>query len=191
MHRVLPARAPRLCLTVWVDGAETNAPSSMSIRTPASGVTSAFCADLGPSHRILSRAVYAEEYAESMGACMGEGAALAQMLAAHKAHLEQSAASAPLAKLVALARELKPPPAPKYVATAAVPKAATAAPDHLRAALPAAPTETPAARENAATAPAAAPAAAGDHTERPVEVQLRVRATSGSGVHAMIAARCR
>lgn len=60
--------------------------------------------------RAVSRAVYAEEYAASLDACMRGAEGHAQMLAAHAAHLDAVAANAPLARLVDALRALKPPP---------------------------------------------------------------------------------
>lgn len=33
LHRVLPAARPRYCFTVWIDGANTNAPEDNVLRT--------------------------------------------------------------------------------------------------------------------------------------------------------------
>ena len=55
---------------------------------------------------MLSRAVYAEAYAQSLEDCLRGTHALGPMLMSHEAHVAASAANAPLARLVDAARGL-------------------------------------------------------------------------------------
>ncbi len=61
-----------------------------------------------PMQRAVARAVYAEEYKRSLLACMAGAEGQEEMLAAHEAQLRGVAANAPLARLVAALRQLKP-----------------------------------------------------------------------------------
>ena len=107
LHRVLPSKARRYCFTVWIDGANTNDPSSLRLDPKASP-----CAALrmDPAQRILSRAVYAEEYAASIRECFrATPEQEAAVLESHHRHVEQQmAGSAAFARLVTEARACKP-----------------------------------------------------------------------------------
>ena len=106
LHRTLPANARRFCFTVWIDGADSNGPGSLSL--VAKGRAEDTCLGLAasPAQRVLSRAVYAEAYAQSLEDCLRGTHALGPMLASHDAHVAASAANAPLARLVDAARGL-------------------------------------------------------------------------------------
>lgn len=109
VHRVLPSRARRYCFTVWIDGTNTNSAASLRLDPRASP-----CAALrmDPAQRILSRAVYAEEYAESIRECFrATPEQMAAVLESHERHVEsQMTGSAAFARLVQEARASKPPP---------------------------------------------------------------------------------
>jgi hypothetical protein len=112
LHRTARSEGARLAVTTWFDGDATNAPQDVGLRLPPSaladvaGTVAALRAS--PQQRAVSRAVYAEEYARSLVACMQGTEGEAQMLEAHAAHLAAVAANPPLARLVAALRELKP-----------------------------------------------------------------------------------
>ncbi|KAM3569077.1 hypothetical protein VYU27_008821 [Nannochloropsis oceanica] len=113
LHRVLPAFRERYCLTVWLDGTEgVNSDQDLQLRfSPAEAADPLLLARklrLSPSQRVLSRAVYAEEYEESLKDCMAGGTPGArQMLAAHAAHLEAVKRNPSLAAVVEKMREVK------------------------------------------------------------------------------------
>ena len=68
---------------------------------------------LHPAQRVLSRAVYAEEYAASIRECFVETPAQQQaMLASHDAMISAGMANAAFARMVEAARARKPPPPP-------------------------------------------------------------------------------
>ena len=107
LHRVLPSRVCRFCFTIWIDGARTN---EDKLVLPKSRSPREVCAELGRSgaQRLLSRAVYADEYEASLAACMASTQELcSEMVAQHRAHVAACDASGPLAKLVHAAREIK------------------------------------------------------------------------------------
>ena len=125
LHRVLPSRVRRFCFTIWVDGERTN---EDKLVLPKSRSPREVCAELGRSgaQRLLSRAVYADEYEESLAACMASTAELGPMVEQHRAHVAACDASGSLAKLVHAARELKGeiagrPTAPSITAAPAPP----------------------------------------------------------------------
>ena len=91
---------------MWIDGADSNGPGSLSL--VAKGRAEDTCLGLAasPAQRVLSRAVYAEAYAQSLEDCLRGTHALGPMLASHDAHVAASAANAPLARLVDAARGL-------------------------------------------------------------------------------------
>jgi hypothetical protein len=111
LHRVLPAKAERFCLTVWLDGEGINAPEDVGLRLPASAVANPAAAAaalrVSPSQRALSRAVYPDEYELSLMECMAGAEGCSQMVASHEAHLRAVASNAPLARFVDALREVK------------------------------------------------------------------------------------
>ncbi len=112
LHRTARSEGARLAVTTWFDGDATNAPQDVGLRLPPSALAdvagTAAALRASPQQRAVSRAVYAEEYARSLAACMQGTEGEAQMLEAHAAHLAAVAANPPLARLVAALRELKP-----------------------------------------------------------------------------------
>ena len=118
LHRVLPSAARRYCFTVWVDGEGTN---QDQLIVPRGSTHAEVCAGLTRSgaQRLLSRAVYAEEYARSLTACMTGEPELHELLASHEQHVAACVApTSKMAPLVHAARSLKgslpagPQPAP-------------------------------------------------------------------------------
>lgn len=113
LHRVEQCRGrSRFCLTFWIDGEDTNSPENTNLRLTASILDNPqalveaiqMLCDT-PLQRSVSRAVYADEYEQSLRECMhGEGSgvaeALAHMLLSHRQHLQAFKANPPLLKLV-------------------------------------------------------------------------------------------
>jgi hypothetical protein len=110
MHRVLPALAPRFCFTVWIDGGAVNAPHELGLSARQLGTDDSSVAELcaSPRQRAVARAVYATEYAESLGQCMLGGAGAAEMTAAHASYVEQQLAHHQLGPFVRALRARKP-----------------------------------------------------------------------------------
>lgn len=114
LHRVLPSATERYCVTTWVDGEGTNLPEDTQLRLPPSAMQdihgTAASLRAAACQRSLSRAVYKEEYEESLRECMAGAPGLEEMLDAHTLHVEGVARNAPLQRLVDALRALKPPP---------------------------------------------------------------------------------
>ena len=111
LHRVEPSRAERFCLTVWLDGVRgaTNAPEDVALRLSSAADPDAVAETLrvSPAQRSLSRAVYAEEYRDSLARCMAGAEGCAEMLASHEAAVQAAMRNRPLAALVEALRERK------------------------------------------------------------------------------------
>jgi len=124
LHRVKPARAPRLCFTVWVDGTTVNEPDEVHLKAKhidttggtAGGTTGGttivreraeFLAR-SPLQRVLSRAIYASEYEASLRECMLEPQGVEHsglqaanaMLAEHSAHVKALRTNPALASFI-------------------------------------------------------------------------------------------
>jgi hypothetical protein len=92
LHRVLPARAARYCFTLWIDGDGTNSDEDVFLRQKHLDASIPDISQMlacSALQRAVSRAIYREEYADSLQQCMGEWepAAAAEMLASHRAQL--------------------------------------------------------------------------------------------------------
>ena len=121
LHRVERCLSPRgrFCLTIWLDGLDTNTPNKTQLRLDAATVDDPAALDravallrASPLQRSVSRAVYEREYEASLRECMhsDEGscpAGLAEMLAQHRAHCEAVEKSPALHRLVRALRERK------------------------------------------------------------------------------------
>ena len=111
LHRVLPANKERFCLTVWLDGEGVNAPEDIGLRLPPTamrdipGTAEALAAT--PAQRLLSRAVYPDEYEVSLMECMAGAEGCSQMLESHRTHLKAVSGNAPLKALIDALRRLK------------------------------------------------------------------------------------
>ena len=107
LHRVLPAAAPRFCFTIWLDGLDTNTNDDVLLKAKHIDHSSeqAFEQSIqllrsSPLQRVLSRAIYAEEYEESLWQCMGDSEGGRAMVHSHHSHLRAIAANAPLQSFV-------------------------------------------------------------------------------------------
>lgn len=111
LHRVLPAVKSRYCFTVWIDGAAVNDPASVGLSAAQLQLDDASVAALqaSPRQRAVSRAVYCEEYDASLRECMAGAEGLAEMLAAHAAHVAQQMSHPQLKPFITGLRALKPP----------------------------------------------------------------------------------
>ena len=109
LHRVLPCRHERFCFTIWMDAipSATNRPEHLrldvrTVRDPAADLR------LHAAQRLLSRAVYDEEYARSLSDCFeGTPAVGKALLAAHSKHVHVSRSNAAFSRLADQARALK------------------------------------------------------------------------------------
>jgi hypothetical protein len=105
LHRVLQCQTRRFCFTIWLDGDATNSPAAMKLD---GRVAPTDLHRLDPATRLLSRAVYAEEYAASIADTFADAPDQRDdFLGSHQAHVAQSMANPALAKLVQAARAAK------------------------------------------------------------------------------------
>ena len=105
LHRVLPSHARRYCFTIWLDGANTNSEAStrLDARKPCGANLR-----LDPAQRLLSRAVYSDEYATSIEECFaGTPEQMAAVLTSHHTHVQMQMAQPAFARIVEAARALK------------------------------------------------------------------------------------
>ena len=112
LHRVLPSSAERFCFTIWIDSApsEVNRAEHAALRVKTGQSIREIADYMGtcPVQRIVSRALYREEYERSLRECMeGEPKSLATMLALHRAHLAAVEKHKALKDLVDNLRTLK------------------------------------------------------------------------------------
>ena len=123
LHRVLPARRPRYCFTVWIDGVDgsvntdddvvlrakhlrlsgepLNSTAGVSAAEPPTREDVAAAAERlrnSPLQRALSRSVYREAYERSLVECQGEGAPC--MVEAHRDAVCAAEATPALNRLV-------------------------------------------------------------------------------------------
>lgn len=90
-HRVMPMSPQkcRYCFTIWFDSAQVNPDDEVNLR--AKHLTVDFIPSLmrSPIQRVLSRAVYDEEYRAALVDCFGEGSRECTLsLRMHEAHLK-------------------------------------------------------------------------------------------------------
>eukprot|EP00747_Dinoflagellata_sp_TGD_P074612 gnl/TRDRNA2_/TRDRNA2_158386_c0_seq2.p1 gnl/TRDRNA2_/TRDRNA2_158386_c0~~gnl/TRDRNA2_/TRDRNA2_158386_c0_seq2.p1 ORF type:complete len:128 (+),score=20.44 gnl/TRDRNA2_/TRDRNA2_158386_c0_seq2:145-528(+) len=102
LHSVRPAASERFCFTIWLDGTSTNSDADCNLKAKHLSRDPESIAHLcrSPVQRALSRAVYAEEYEESLRACMQDSTGGAEMLAEHRAHVKQNLAHPQLGPFV-------------------------------------------------------------------------------------------
>ena len=115
LHRVETCLHSRFCVTVWIDGTDTNsaAKSQLKLSTTIYDSAEIFAATIGmlqstPLQRSVSRAVYKEEYESSLLECMHDAASaqgLSLMLAAHRHHIKSVKENTALLKFVNALRE--------------------------------------------------------------------------------------
>ena len=111
LHRVLRNHKPRLCFTLWIDGAEVNLQQASSLRLSAQDFEDlpALTKKLrsSPAQRLLARATYAELFEKSLVECMGAGDDLQVLLDQHFTHLDRVRKNAMLQKVVQVLRALR------------------------------------------------------------------------------------
>ena len=160
LHRVLPCHARRYCFTIWLDGEGTNDKAALQLdaRKPCDGALL-----LDPAQRLLSRAVYSEEYEASIRECFQRAPAEQReaVLRSHTSHVEGQMANAAFARLASAARALKA----RHVGVEELVRPAEV-PLEPEPELEAAPTRRP-----------------------PLELELRIRALGASRVRATMLAR--
>ena len=110
LHAVRPATADRLCFTIWFDGASTNrdCDCNLTTRLLRAEVEAASVLKQSPVQRAVSRAVYAQEYEDSLVACMSDTPGQEEMLQAHRQHVDQQMKHPQLGPFLVFLRELKP-----------------------------------------------------------------------------------
>ncbi|CUI14627.1 2-oxoglutarate/Fe(II)-dependent oxygenase family protein, putative [Bodo saltans] len=104
-----PACPARHCFTVWFDGASTNTDDDVNLRAKHLSMESLPLLQSTPLQRVLSRAVYDEEYRSRLAECFGgpncRDARVA--VAMHEAHLKPLLANSAVASFVAVLRKEK------------------------------------------------------------------------------------
>jgi len=104
LHRVERNFKDRYCLTIWVDGTETNTSAKSQLRLTTSALddmdATVSMLQASPVQRSLSRAVYKELYLTSLKECMGDAPGADEMVNSHMAHMEQVKSNKPLTALV-------------------------------------------------------------------------------------------
>ena len=75
LHRVLPSKVKRVCFTMWFNGSDVNTKEDVVLskeHLKFSSYDDAQCFfTRSPLQRVISRAVYADEYLESLLQCIG------------------------------------------------------------------------------------------------------------------------
>ncbi|CEM34729.1 unnamed protein product [Vitrella brassicaformis CCMP3155] len=110
----MPCHAERYCFTIWVDAPadKVNTPQETQLRLSPSALDDPDALiealRLSPLQRSLSRAVYDEEYEESISQCMAGAPGCQEMVQAHRMSVDASRQSAGLRKLIDLLRQHKP-----------------------------------------------------------------------------------
>ncbi|KAG3143781.1 hypothetical protein PI126_g14455 [Phytophthora idaei] len=113
LHRVLPSHAERYVLTIWLDGAEVNAPEDSQLRLQQSDLADwfGFLERLrrSPVQRLLSRGVYEEKYYESLMECMQSTSTegCVELLKSHETHLENVKRNVPLYNFIKRLRDVR------------------------------------------------------------------------------------
>ena len=110
LHRVEQCHAPRFCITIWIDGVDTNSPAKTQLKLPTTiyDDDETFAATVAmlqstPLQRSVSRAVYREIYESSLVECMHDQASAqgrGLMVAAHRQHLVGVTKNATLQRFV-------------------------------------------------------------------------------------------
>ena len=110
LHSVRPAFADRFCFTIWFDGASTNRSCDCNLTTKLLKTESETVRVLQQSavQRAVSRAVYAQEYEDSLAACMSGTAGHDEMLQAHRQHVAQQMKHPQLGPFICFLQGVKP-----------------------------------------------------------------------------------
>eukprot|EP00117_Sycon_ciliatum_P036795 scpid5380/ scgid27649/ Prolyl 4-hydroxylase subunit alpha len=116
LHRVLPCNSRRLCFTIWFDSATVNSDDDVFLKAKHLKPSAVDTLKSTPLQRILSRAVYREEYEQSLLDCFGhaegggvESRACKISLKLHSAHLQGLLKDDQMVEFVEYLRRLKPP----------------------------------------------------------------------------------
>lgn len=111
LHRVQRSWGKRYCVTIWIDGPDTNTPENFQLKLPASALSdidsTVKMLQSSPVQRSLSRAIYQEEYEISLHECMAGAEGRQEMVDAHQAHLEMMYSHPLLEKLITALRDWK------------------------------------------------------------------------------------
>lgn len=109
LHSVRPAMAARFCFTIWLDSTTTNRDEECNLTAKALKVDADNVEFLmhSPLQRSISRAVYAEEYGDSLLACMSGTPGCTEMLEGHQQHVAQQLSHTQLRPFLQHLRELK------------------------------------------------------------------------------------
>lgn len=109
LHKVLPSVKERFCFTIWIDGTAVNSDEDTLLTRDKlqfeSYDTAAHFFRFSPLQRVISRAVFAEEYEESLLTCVGGTAGEQPMLRHHLAAVAQLESK--LGPLISAFREKK------------------------------------------------------------------------------------
>jgi hypothetical protein len=115
LHRVLQATRIRYCFTIWIDAVpdHVNTDADVSLRAKHlqlqtygfSMATAAATLRATPLQRVLSRAVYAEEYERSLVECMRDSANTLLLVRSHQSSVDATYANQALAQFVASCRQ--------------------------------------------------------------------------------------
>lgn len=115
LHRVQPSHARRLCFTIWFDSELVNSDDDVFLKAKHLQPSAVELLKRSPLQRVLSRAVYREEYEESLLECFGradgggvDSQACKLSLKLHTAHLQGLMKSESVAQFVDHLRTLKP-----------------------------------------------------------------------------------
>lgn len=103
LHRTLPTMVERYCLTIWLDGKYMNKGDECYLKTKHLKLEWDALLQLfltTPLQRVVSRAVYAEEYCISMQESVAFSSDGETMVRSHKAHLESVKKNKVLFKIV-------------------------------------------------------------------------------------------
>jgi hypothetical protein len=109
LHKVLPSLKDRFCFTIWIDGTSVNSSEDTlltkdKLQFESFDAASTFFRS-SPLQRVISRTVFADEYAESLLECVGGTPGEEPMLRHHQANV--AALESKLMPLIAAFRERK------------------------------------------------------------------------------------
>ncbi|OLP94192.1 Inosine-5'-monophosphate dehydrogenase [Symbiodinium microadriaticum] len=108
LHAVRPASAERLCFTIWFDGATNDdCDCNLTVKLLRTELDAARVLKQSPVQRAVSRAVYAQEYEDTLVACMSGTAGQAEMLHAHRQHVAQQMKHPQLGPFIQFLRSLR------------------------------------------------------------------------------------
>lgn len=113
LHRTIPfnpvSGSARYCFTVWFDGFMTNGPLDLSLRANQLREEEILYFKKSPIQRIISRAVYDEEFRESIEDCFGKGSVECELaLTEHKSRINQLLSSPLLNQFLGILHTYKP-----------------------------------------------------------------------------------